>query len=108
MIEDEPATNLRQFARREVLQNPLRYHFHKKDTRGMEDAAQQPPFQRQLIMLINIVQRAQGEDGAFEFGCARAAEWIRADLLAPLLQRGKGRIGSRAFLLASLLAFLGA
>src|SRR2546421_4128607 len=108
MIEDEPAANLRQFGCRKVIQHSLGNQLDKKDTGGVEDTAQQAPFQRQSIALIDIVKCAQGEDRAFEFGCASAAEWIRANLLAPLLQCGNGCGGRHAFLLASLLTFLSA
>ena len=78
MIEDEPAANLRQFGWRKVIQHSLGNQLDKKDTGGVEDTAQQAPFQRQSIALIDIVKCAQGEDRAFEFGCASAAEWNHA------------------------------
>src|ERR1700730_2833219 len=102
MIEDEPTANLRQFGCRKVIQHSLDNQLDKKDTGGVEDTAQQAPFQRQSIALIDRAKCAQGEDRPFEFGCASAAEWIRPNLLAPFLQRGNGRIGRHAFLLASL------
>ena len=64
MIEDEPAANLRQFGCRKVVQHSLGNQLDKKDTGGVEDTAQQAPFQRQSIALIDIVKCAQGEDRA--------------------------------------------
>src|SRR5437588_12261603 len=102
MIEDEQAANLRQFGCRKVIQHSLGNQLDKKDTGGMEDTAQQAPFQRQSIALIDISKCAEADDRAFDFGCASAAEWIRPNLLAPFLQRGNGCTGRHTFLLPSL------
>src|SRR5713226_3373974 len=98
MIEGEPAAYLRQFASREIVKDAARQHLNQKDASRVEDVAQQTPLERQLFAFVDIAKHTQRIDGALEFGGSGAAERVRADLLAPLLQSLESHLGGRALL----------
>ena len=72
----------------------------------MENTAQQTPFESQLVILADVVERAQHVDGAIEFCRTCPAEWVRADLGTTFLQGLYCPLDGFALLLPYLLALL--
>src|SRR5260370_29415676 len=84
--------------RREIVKDAARQHFNQKDASRVEDVAQQTPLECQLFAFVDIAKHTQRIDGAFEFGSPGAAERVRANLLAPLLQGLESHLVGRALL----------
>src|SRR5689334_12190674 len=98
VVEGEPAAHLGQFGCRKVVERAAHRQFDQENAGWMKDIAQQTPLERQLLTFVDIAKHAQSIDGAIEFGSSRAAEWVRANLLAPLLKGLDSQGGGRALL----------
>ncbi len=106
VIKGEPATHLGQFRGRQLIESAPGNQLDQEDARRVKDTAQQASLEGQLLLRVDIAERAQGEDGAIHLGCPGAAERVRTDPLASLLQCFDRCCGGRAFFLAGFLALV--